>query len=89
MNKSQTSGHNRLSPIGPCPLFHPEVCDLFAYTILKPRPLLLHYKRLWSYHLWYTKFLECGLLEYITKYQKAPSVSVTITDTARHRKYER
>ena len=38
MNKSQTSGHNGLSP----PLFLPEVCNLFADAILKPHPLLLH-----------------------------------------------
>ena len=41
-NKSQTSGHNGLSPTGLHPLFHPEVCDLFANTLLKPSPLLLY-----------------------------------------------
>ena len=27
--------------VGLRPLFHPEVCDLFANTVLEPRPLLL------------------------------------------------
>ena len=40
-NKSQTSGHNGLSPSVLRPLFRPQVCDLFADTILKLRPLLL------------------------------------------------
>ena len=44
-NKSQTSGHNGVSPIGLRPLFQAEVCDLFADTVLKPRPLLLHEKK--------------------------------------------
>ena len=43
-NKSQTSSHNGLSPIGLRPLFRPEFCDLFANTVLKPRPLLLHFR---------------------------------------------
>ena len=43
LNKSQTSGHNGLSPVGLRPLFRPEVCDLFADTVLKPRPLLLQH----------------------------------------------
>ena len=30
-----------LGPIGLRPLFRPEVCDLFADTVLKPHPLLL------------------------------------------------
>ena len=38
-NKSQTSGHNGLSPIELCPLFRLEVCDLFTDTILKLSPL--------------------------------------------------
>ena len=42
VNKSQSSGHNGLSPTGLRPLFRSEVCDLFANTILKPCPLLLH-----------------------------------------------
>ena len=41
-NKTQTYGHNGLNPIGLHPLFHPEVCDLFAETVLKSHPLLLN-----------------------------------------------
>ena len=40
-NKSQTSDHNGRNHIRLHPLFHPEVYDLFADTILKPHPLML------------------------------------------------
>ena len=39
--KSQTSGRNNgRRPTGLSPLW-PDVCDLFANTVLKPSPLLL------------------------------------------------
>ena len=45
--KSQTSNHNGL---GLCPLW-PDACDLFADTVLKPRPLLLQQRKNDGNHL--------------------------------------